>query len=64
MTTEQEIARLKRDFAHHLPRLLEIPEFKKALDEKNITRLWEIACQEERGNYKSISTARKFRDYY
>ena len=69
MTPEQEIDRIKKDFAEDWKRFEQLPEIQKALAEKNPTKLAEIANAKAYGDFgtrnsasrRLVSALRKFR---
>ena len=64
MTPDQEIARYKKDFGEkQWDRLLAMPAFKKAVDEKDTVKVGEIGNREINGNFHSQEMASRLRAY-
>ena len=50
MTTEQEIARIKRDYKEHWARLEQVPRIQQAITENNPIKLGEAVAEIVHGN--------------
>ena len=50
MTPEEEIERIKKDFASHWPKIENYPSIKEAIASKNPVRLGELAAMLTYGN--------------
>lgn len=59
MTPEQEIARYKKDWEPYWERLMNNPEFRKAVEDRNAVKVGEMANAQINGDFDSqISAAR------
>ena len=67
MTPEQEIARIKREYAEHWEKLEKIPAIQKAISENNPIKLGELAARFIYGNTttkEELEVAQADVDYY
>lgn len=63
MTPEQEISRIKRDYKEHWHQLENLPAIKKAISEKNPTKLGELVAQIVHGNRYMPLTDEEMEEY-